>query len=600
MKKITSYIIIGILILGASCKKDFLNRYPQDAISPELFFKSESDLILYMNGLLSLPGSWQYTGDQSSDNSATTGNIEIKSMMLSTPSSQTITGGWDWGRLRNINYFLDNYNKADVAQEVKDHYAGLARYYRAAFYFDKISRFSDVPWYGNALTPSDSSLYKARDPRAVVADNVMADLLFAVQHVREKVPSGTPNRWAVKMLYARFALYEGTFRKYHPELNLQNTAARFLDSARSQSQDIMNSGKFSVYTTNQPDQDYAALFSSQDLLRNPEVILACPYDYAKDPSSNSNINGYLFGDYEQSPSRDLLQTYLMKDGTRFTDVPGYDKLQFTQEFLNRDPRLKQTFAAPGFKRGSDVTPYIQRLNKNFTGYHQVKGYANSTDNMIANSVDFPVYRYAEALLTYAEARAELGTLTQTDLDQTVNLLRSRAGIPAMNMATANATPDLLQAAKYPDVSGANKGVILEIRRERRIEFALEGYRYDDLMRWHAGKQLEKIPEGMYFPGLGKYDMTGDGVEDIILIDKSQDIPAEAGKEKNSLGVTLIYYKAGSIGEDVTVYLKNGSAGGAIVTETKARTFVEPMFYYRPIPYTQVALNPNLKQIFGWQ
>jgi hypothetical protein len=600
MKKITSYIIIGILILGASCKKDFLNRYPQDAISPELFFKSESDLTLYMNGLLSLPGSWQYTGDQSSDNSATTGNIEIKSMMVSTPSSQTITSGWDWGRLRNINYFLDNYGKANVGQEVKDHYAGLARYYRAAFYFDKISRFSDVPWYGSALTPSDSSLYKGRDPRAMVADNIMADLLFAVQHVREKVPSGTPNLWAAKMLYARFALYEGTFRKYHPELNLQNTAARFLDSARSQSQDIMNSGKFSVYTTNQPDQDYAALFSSQDLLRNPEVILACPYDYAKDPSSNSNINGYLFGDYEQSPSRDLLQTYLMKDGTRFTDVPGYDKLQFTQEFQNRDPRLKQTFAAPGYKRGSDVTPYIQRLNKNFTGYHQVKGYANSTDNMIANSVDFPVYRYAEALLTYAEARAELGTLTQTDLDQTVNLLRSRAGLPSMNMATANATPDLLQTAKYPDVSGANKGVILEIRRERRVEFALEGYRYDDLMRWHAGKQLEKIPEGMYFPGLGKYDMTGDGVEDIILIDKSQDIPAEAGKEKNSLGVTLIYYKAGSIGEDVTVYLKNGTAGGAIVTETRARTFVEPMFYYRPIPYTQVALNPNLKQIFGWQ
>ncbi|MGO4292522.1 RagB/SusD family nutrient uptake outer membrane protein [Chitinophaga sp. RAB17] len=602
MKKITNYIITGILLISTSCKKDFLDRYPQNSISPDLFFKSESDLALYVNGLLSLPGTDEYLGDQSSDNLATTGNVEIKSMMTGNPSSQTISGGWDWGRLRNINYFLDNYGKADVVQEVKDHYAGLARYYRAAFYYGMVSRFSDVPWYGNTLTPGDSSLFKPCDPRALVVDNIMADLVFATQHIREKVPSGTPNLWAAKMLYARIALYEGTFRKYHPELNLQNTATRFLDSAKAQSLAIMNSGKFSVYAGTQadPNQDYSALFSSQDLLRNQEVILACPYDYSKDPRSNSNINGYLFGDYEQSPTRDLVQTYLMKDGTRFTDIPGYDKFLFTKEFENRDPRLKQTLVFPGYKRASDATPYIQRLNKNFTGYHQVKGYANSTDNVIAGSIDFPVYRYAEALLTYAEAMAEEEKLSQADLDKTVNLLRNRVGMPILKMADANANPDPIEAARFKDVTGPMKGVILEIRRERRVEFALEGYRYDDLMRWHAGKTLEKIPEGMYFPGLGKYDMTGDGVEDIILIDKSKDIPVEGAKEKNSLGIPLVYYKAGSFGEDVTVYLKNGTAGGSIVTETRARDFKEPKYYYRPIPYTQVALNPNLKQIFDWQ
>ena len=603
MKKITSYIIIGMLLIGASCKKGFLDQYPQDAIAPELFFKTETDLSLYVNGLLSLPDAWQYMGDQSSDNAASTAALEIKNMMIGTPSSQTITGGWDWGRLRDINYFLDNYDKAKVAQDVKDHYAGLARYYRAAFYFDKVNRFSDVPWYSGTINPTDSALFKARDPRTLVVDNIMADLLFAVQHIKEKVSSGTPNMWAAKMLYARIALYEGTYRKYHPELNLQSTAARFLDSARAEAQDIMNSGKFSVYAASSPqaNQDYATLFSSQDLLLNREVILARPYDYTKDPSnSNSNLNGYVFNDYEQSPSRDLVQTYLMKDGKRFTDIPGYDKMMYTQEFQNRDPLMSQTLAAPGFKRASDLTPYIQRLNKNFTGYHQIKGYANYTDNNIAGSIDFPVYRYAEALLIYAEAKAEMGSLTQADLDLSVNLLRKRVAMPNMDMGAANANPDLVQAAKYPDVSGANKGVILEIRRERRVEFALEGYRYDDLMRWHAGKVLEKIPEGMYFPGLGKYDLTGDGVEDIILIDKSLDIPAEGSKEKNSLGIPLVYYKAGSFGDNVTVYLKNGNAGGAIVTENRARTFQDPMYYYRPIPATQIALNPNLKQIFGWQ
>lgn len=598
MKKITYYILAGMLIVSSACKKDFLDRYSQTTISPELFFKSEEDLSLYVNGLLSLPGTGSYLGDQNSDNSATTGNMEIKNIMTGTPSSQSITSGWDWGRLRDINYFLDNCGKTPVTQDVKDHYAGVARFYRARFYFDKILRYSDVPWYGRALNPSDPELFKGRDPRAMVVDSIMADLSFAAQHVRAKVPTGTPGLWAAKMLYARFALFEGTFRKYHPELNLAATAARFLDSARAQAQDIMNSGNFAIYNTGKPDQDYATLFSSQDLLQNKEVILTCPFDVNK--GLGGNVNGTVFGDYEQSPAHDLVQTYLMKDGSRFTDVPGYDKMTFVQEFANRDPRMAQTLAGPGFVRAGDTKPYIQRLNKNFSGYHQLKGYVNSTDAVVTGSVDFPVYRYAEALLTYAEAKAEMNTLTQSDLDKSINLLRARAGMPSLNLGVALANPDPVLAAKYPDVTDAMKGAILEIRRERRVEYALEGYRFADLMRWHAGKLLENIPEGMYFPGLGKYDMTGDGIEDIILIDKGQDIPTDDKKEKNSLGVILVYYKAGNFGDNVTVYLRNGNAGGTLVTETTKRNFKEPQYYYCPVPYTQVALNPKLTQIFGWQ
>ena len=134
---------------------------------------------------------------------------------------------------------------------------------------------------------------------------------------------------------------------------------------------------------------------------------------------------------------------------------------------------------------------------------------------------------------------------------------------ALSLGTANADADPVQAAKFPDVTGANKGVILEIRRERRVELALEGYRYDDLMRWHAGSLLAVIPEGMYFPGLGQYDLTGDGVADIILIDANTAIPDEANKIKNSLGKTLVYYKAGAFGDNVTVYLRNGASGGGV-------------------------------------
>jgi hypothetical protein len=171
-------------------------------------------------------------------------------------------------------------------------------------------------------------------------------------------------------------------------------------------------------------------------------------------------------------------------------------------------------------------------------------------------------------------------------------------MPALNMAAANGNADPVLSAKYPDVSGANKGVILEIRREKRVEFAAEGYRFDDLMRWHAGKELEKIPEGMYFPGLGNYDLTGDGIEDVVLVDKNAALPPTG---TNAAGGKLYYYKAGNYGENVTVYLKNGNSGGAIVTDNSVRQFIDPKYYYRPVPFSQITINPNLgPQSYGWE
>ncbi|WP_316793963.1 RagB/SusD family nutrient uptake outer membrane protein [Pedobacter frigoris] len=594
-KNIYILLTIAAIAIGA-CKKGELSRFPQTSISPDLFFKTEEDLALYVNGLLSLPDRNSYLNDQSSDNVATTASVEVKNVMGGNTSAQNITSGWSWTRLRNINYFLENYNKANISSDVKRHYVGLARYYRAEFYLDKVKRFSDVPWYSGTLNPDDKELFKPRDSRALVMDSIMADLDFAYKNVRESVPVGTPGKWSAAVLYIRAALYEGTFRRYHNELNSKATANAFLETAARVSGEVITAKKFSIYNTGKPLQDYATLFSSQDLSGNNEVILNNIFDQAKNRSQN--VNGVVFGDYEQAPARDLVQTYLMKDGTRFTDLPGYDKFDFVKEFENRDPRLSQTLVYPGWIRVPDAKPYLQRLNKNFTGYHQLKGYVNSTDNIILNSVDFPVYRYAEVLLSYAEALAELGTLNQTQLDASVNLLRKRAGLPDLNLALANANPDPVLQQQFDNIE-SNKGVIIEIRRERRVEFAFENSRYDDLMRWKAGKLLTKSPEGMYFAGLGKYDITGDGIEDIILIDRSLTIPSEAQKEKNSLGVTLVYYRTGTIGSDATVFLKNGTAGGAIVTESVTRKFEEPKYYYRPIPQQQTVLNPALKQIFGW-
>ncbi|MBC8770485.1 RagB/SusD family nutrient uptake outer membrane protein [Arenibacter sp. BSSL-BM3] len=587
-----SYKLILVFFLAlAGCNDDFLDTNPESSLAKDNFFNSESDLQLYINGLHSLPGYGMFLGDQGTDDMATTGAVEIKNIIIGSPSSENISTGWSWSRLRSINFFLENFVKAEIEADAKLHFEGLGKYYRAEFYFDKVKRYSDVPWYSKTLDPEDESLYKPRDPRALVVDSIIGDIQFASQHIKEEVAYGNIDKWSAIMLQARIALYEGTFRKYHAELNLQGTANEYLEMAMNAAKELMDSGNFAIYNTGNPDKDYSALFNSEDLSGISEAILVNVYDVDKKKTSG---NGTVFGNYEQSASKALMDSYLMSDGTRFSEQVGSDTFTFVEEFQNRDPRLSQTFVYPGWIAAGSTNPYVLELNKNFTGYHQLKGYNNTVESA---GVDVAVYRYAEALLIYAEAKAELGTIEQNDLDISINKLRARAGLPNLDLSIANGNTDPILEDNFPNVSGSNKGVILEIRRERRVEFAAESFRFDDLMRWHAGKILEIIPQGLYFSGLGKYDMTGDGVVDISIISSSEDIPSP--KETNSLGVDLIYYKAGFFGDSrASLFLSNGTSGN-MVTSVDQPNFVEPKYYYRPIPAHQVALNPQLKQIMGW-
>ncbi|KQN36281.1 hypothetical protein ASE92_09175 [Pedobacter sp. Leaf41] len=599
MKNFNKYIVgVALATLSLSgCKKDFLDRQPQTSIGSDNFFNNEQDLKLYITNLYNFAGVGIFNDDRATDNAATTGNVEIKTMMVGNPGPSTITGGWDWGQLRSANYFLDNFRKAALGAEVLNHYEGLARFFRAQFYVAKLKRYSDIPFYDKTIGTNDNELLmKSRDPRAAVVDKIMEDYAFAAQYVRETAETGAINRAIVKAYRAKFALYEGTYRRYHSELNLASTAPQFLQVARDVSRDIMTSAKYRLYSTGNPAQDYMNLFIQPSLLNNPEVLLAV---YNESGIRNSGWSETVFGNYEVSPAKDLLQDYLMKDGSYYTNQPGYATFSFVQEFQNRDPRLSQTYAYPGFNLANVRTYsqggglYVQQLAKNFTGYHQLKGFVNDPATAAMQTVDVPILRYAEILLIFAESRAELGELTQSDLDQSINLIRTRAGMPAMPL---NPTVDPVQNARYANVSGAQKAALLEIRRERRIEMALEGYRFDDLMRWNAGKLLEKEQEGIYFSGLGRHDLTGDNVPDIILLANNESIPAV--KEKNSLGKDFIYYRTGTIGQDAGVFLKNGTSG-TVQTIADNGIFVEPKYYYRPIPQSQVLLNPNLKQIFGW-
>jgi hypothetical protein len=591
--------LTATLFLG-SCNDDFMDRQPQTEIGVERFFNTEEDLKMYCYGLYDFPSPWTYVADGGTDNQATTSNVEIKNIMTSVnPNSSTITSGWDWSRLRDVNLFLENCGKASVSPDILAHYQGVARFFRARFYMDMVQRYSDVPWYEIPLSTNDPALYQARGSgRDFVIQKIFEDYRFAAENVKTGRLAGEVDKWVVCTYMARHALYEGTFRKYHDELELQNTARTYLETARDAAKEIMDNGGFDVYNTGKPESDYLTLFHSADLSGNPEIILATFYDQKL---ISGGFWAYMFGNYEACPSKDLLQSYLMLDGSIYTARAGYQTKSFVEEFINRDLRLKQTFAFPGWELvntsvyASGAGTYIQSFSKNFTGYHQIKGFVNDKTEEVYNSVDYPALRYAEVLLTFAEARAELGELTNDDLTATVNKLRTRAGVTSG--LTLGVAADPVMQANFPDVPA----LILEIRRERRVELALEGFRFNDLMRWKAGKLLEKVPEGIYFPSLGKFDLTGDGVEDVYLIPASEAIPAEADKESNSAGKKLEYYKTGNIDDaGATVYLQNGTSGN-IVTAKSMGTFVEPKYYYRPIPKQQTVLNPDLlPQLFGWE
>ncbi|NLI36016.1 MAG: RagB/SusD family nutrient uptake outer membrane protein, partial [Bacteroidales bacterium] len=300
------YICIS-LVLGLSvmsCNDSFLDRQPQTEIGAGSYFNTEEDLKMYCYGLLDTP-AYNYVADAGTDDQATTDNVEVKNIMTSTnPSSATITSGWSWQRLYNINFFLEHCKKANVPSDVLAHYAGIARYYRASFYMDKVKRYSDVPWYETTLAANDSALYKARDSRDYVVKKIFADFQYAADSVKTGQPKGAIDKWIVLATMARQALYEGTYRKYHSELNLQSSADTYLQMAEQAATEIMNSGTFKLYNTGHPESDYATLFNSLDLSTNPEMIQAHYYDKA---TAGNGFWAYMFGNYIPCPTKDLVQ-----------------------------------------------------------------------------------------------------------------------------------------------------------------------------------------------------------------------------------------------------------------------------------------------------
>jgi hypothetical protein len=580
-----------------------MDRFPKTSVTEENFFLTVSDLEVYVNGFYGNEGLYlrnNYENEHFSDNVASVNSPSIEYTMLRGNYSKSVATGWDdWGTLRSVNFMLVNVGKATGNEDDIRHWTGVARYFRAVFYINKIRLYSDVPWYNKPLSPDDPDIYKASDPRTLIADSIVADLEYASANIKPDLKNRTTiNKFVALTILSRFCLYEGTYRKYHEELNLSSSADIFLEKAANAALEIMNSSNPKFNVTGNGRKGFSDLFTSADLSANAEIILMGEYTSGKG-DGNSSYH-MLYGDY--ALSRSLMETFLMADGSRFTDQPDYDSKPFKEVFVNRDPRFAETFVEPGFTKPlAGATPYVITIRHG--GYEPIKYYPRDSENLGGNTwrqqwTDLPVLRFAEALLNFAEAKAELGSLEQSDLDISVNPIRRRVSMPDLNITTANANPDPALAAQYPNVNGANKGVILEIRRERRVELALEGQRLDDINRWAAGKLLAEAPQGMYIPKLGAYDVNGDDVPDFAILaspDKTDPIDHLPPAQKERI---TKYY----LSEEGDFYLSKGDSGYIMFTSDKnaPRSFVSPKYYYRPIPATQQTINPNLKQVFGWE
>jgi hypothetical protein len=581
------FILLSFLVV--SCE---LEQTPQSTASKSAVFGSQQGLDLYAFSFYSILPNRSTTQDAMSD------YLAVKSVF---PFVQKNTFGavnstdWSWGDLRNINYFIANNKDPKVPEAVRNNYNGLARFFRAYFYYNKVKRFGDVPWISKPLSVTDPILYGGRDPRSLVMDSVLADLDYACANitVTNDATRSLVSKWVAYALKSRICLFEGTFRKYHTELGLQATASAWLDQAATASKYVMDNGGYSISTSGGAGKSYRTVFTNAAPIAS-EVMMASICDLTLSVLNDANWywTSGTYGD-KASFTRTFINTYLNLDGTPFTSNPAYPTMLFKDEVKNRDLRLKQTIRLGDYKRisGGTLVPAPPLFSYTFTGYMPIKW---TLDDMYYDTRDLNInavslFRYAEVLLNFAEAKAELGTLTDAEWAATVGVLRARGGITA-GLTTKPTTIDpYLQSVYFP---GITDPVILEVRRERGIELCLEGFRFADILRWKRGELMNQEWNGFYVPSLlTPMDLNEDGINDVVFYQGAKPSPAVST-------ITYVDVSATVAGKVNSQLLKNGTSGELTWMNNITRLWEDKMYYY-PIPTTDLVTNPNLGQNPGW-
>lgn len=589
MKKLFYYLSVAFGFMSfAACD---LEELPVATASNQAIFGSTSGMELYTNSFYDiLPNTdvGVFQGDDVSDLVARNG---VDDFLAAGALSPVTSSGWSWSGLRNINYFIENAEKSTIAG--KENYLGLAHFFRALFYFDKVQRFGDVPWIDKTIEVSDSATLKGpRTSRFEVMDKVLADLDYAIENITlTSDPSCTRITQNVARAYkTRICLYEASIRKYHTNYNMQGTAATWFQEVVNTANDITG---FTLHNGAKDERSYRELFITKTPYAD-ETILAVALDASLQVFSSANRR-FISPTYGNRPSltRHFVNTYLNLDGEPFTDDPGYKTTTFDEEVKNRDLRLKQTIRLGDYHRTENAVPVVAppNFNQTVTGYQPIKWCYDERfpyDDESRNDNAHIIMRWAEVLLNKAEAMAELGTMTDADWAATIGALRERAGItgPTLTSMPTSADPYLVDyyKGKFTDP------VLLEVMRERAVELVFEGLRPDDLKRWHIGELFEEAPmNGMYVPALGEYDLNEDGINDVVFYQ---------GTKPAGSNPTIAFVDVSPSSAAGRIQLSNG-VSGEVLWNPGVREWLDKKYLY-PIPEADRTMNPALGQNPGWE
>ncbi|RFM27107.1 RagB/SusD family nutrient uptake outer membrane protein [Deminuibacter soli] len=418
-------------------------------------------------------------------------------------TTASTNGSWFFGYIRKANILLERVDLASMSDEAKNNWKGIAHFFRAYQYFQLVQTFGDVPWFSHSMDISDSAnIYKPRDPRALVMDSVKADLDFAIANLRANAGDNTVNRDVALALQSRVCLYEGTYRKYHIELKLPNA-----DDYLKASQDASSKLMASTYALS---PDYQANYNSVNLGTNKEMILYKRYEPAY---LTHSLIAYNYSSTAMNGlSKAAVESYLCSDGLPISSSPLYKGDNTIADLTtNRDRRLKVTIDTAALcYTGNPLGSFSSS-----TGYRPTKFLPATIDltqvQIGTNVTDAPLFWLSEIYLNYAEASAELAddgkyNIVQSDIDNTINKLRARAKVAPLLLSNVPNDPK-----RDPSVSA----LLWEVRRERRVELMMDGFRLQDLYRWKKGDYMDsnKNPDsflGAHVPANGKVTLNADG------------------------------------------------------------------------------------------
>ncbi len=564
--------LMGLLFTGVSCN-DLVDMKPINEISDADYWKTADQFKLAANEFYTYLRTFTDIlndsphSDRRADFVFVTGGNTFSNGSNTIPSTD---GNWNtaYARIRATNYLIEKAATYSQPAEIQK-YVAEARFFRAYIYFDLLQLFGEVPLITKTLTTTSSELTAPKNARAEVVDFIVQDLEAAIAVLPAESAIATADKGRISLgaaqaFLGRVALYEGTWQKFRGNTTRANT---LLDKAISNSDAVIKSTQYELFApTALGDSAQKYMFILENQQSNPanitkaankEYILANRYDFASRQIRTNITHATLNNVYWVT--RKFATMYLCSDGLPIEKSPLFKGFATTtSEFENRDNRMRYNLMIDGRYYWDNENPGARTTWKGDAtdiagsrGKHKSNansGYANqkwATERRLDDNqegYDYPVIRYAEVLLNYAEAVYERnGSISDADLDRSLNLVRNRVN---------KAMPKLSNAF----VSANGLDMRNEIRRERNIEFYFEGFRRDDLMRWKTAEtELPMDIQGIAWTGTA-YETYWSGI-------------------------------------------KNNIVGGIYRIETSRKW--QERNYLLPIPSQQIQLNPNLVQNTGW-